>query len=140
MRDSELTKLRRKRSRVHQALDRLEPLVADYRAKLAELEAAIQVLAPELQLHPRRYKPNPVFARGELPRLALTILREAGEPIPTRLIAARALALKGIPLPDPHIIELTRLRLQQTFVKWTRRGLLVSIGKGNARRRMLSKI
>ena len=140
MRDSDLTKLRRKRSRVHQALDRLEPPVADYRAKLAELEAAIQGLAPELQLHPRRYKPNPVFARGELPRLALAVMREAGEPIPTRLIAARVLALKGIPLPDPRTIKLTRLRLQQTFAKWTRRGLLVTCGKGKARRRMLANI
>lgn len=139
MRDPDLTKLRRKRSRVHQALDRLEPMVADYRAKLAELEAAIQALAPELQLHPRRYKPNPVFARDELPRLALAVMRDADVPLPTRVIAARALALKGILLPDPHVMDLTRLRLQQTFVKWTRRGLIVTVGKGNARRRRLTQ-
>lgn len=138
MRNPELATLRLKRVRVHQALARLEPMVADYKAKLAELETAIQALAPELQLHPRRYKPSPVFTRGELPRLALTILREAKEPIPTRIIAARALAMKGIPFPDPHIVRVTRRRLQQTFVKWQRRGMIVTCGEGNERRRRLA--
>lgn len=72
--DSDLTRLRRKRSRVHQALDRLEPMVIDYKAKLVELENATQALAPELHLHPRRYKPNPVFAKEELLQLALNSL------------------------------------------------------------------
>ena len=58
-------------------------------------EAAIQRIAPELNLPPRRYRPNPYFKRGELPRLALDIMREAGEPLATRTIAARALAAKG---------------------------------------------
>lgn len=139
MRNPELATLRLKRARVHQALARLEPAVADYEAKLAELEAAIQVIAPELQLHPRRYKPSPVFTRGELPRLALTVLREADGAIPTRLIAARALALKGIPFPDPHILSVTRRRLQQMFVKWSRKGMLVTYGEGNERRRRLAQ-
>jgi hypothetical protein len=52
-------------------------------------------LAPELELPPRFRKPNPVFARGELPRLALAILREAGEPLPIAAIAVRALKAKG---------------------------------------------
>ena len=41
-------------------------------------------------------------------------------------------------LPDPRTIKLTRLRLQQTFAKWTHRGLLVTCGEGKARRRMLA--
>ena len=73
--DSQLTKLRRKRIRIHRQLDKLDPLVAGYRAKLVEVEAAIQALAPELPLPTRHrtYQPNPHFARGELPRVALTI-------------------------------------------------------------------
>lgn len=58
MQDSELTKLRRARSRVHRQLDKLEPLLAGYHAKLADLNARIQTLAPELNLPPRRYSPN----------------------------------------------------------------------------------
>ena len=40
MRDTDLTKLRRKRSRIHFQLAKLEPLVAAYHAKLVEVEAA----------------------------------------------------------------------------------------------------
>jgi hypothetical protein len=89
--DPPLKKLRAKRIRTHRQLDKLEPLIAGYRAKLAEVEAAIQALAPELPLPTRHrtYQPNPYFARGELPRVALAVLREAGEPLPIRIIAAR---------------------------------------------------
>jgi hypothetical protein len=56
-----------------------------------DLERAI-TLAPELPLPTRHrtYQPNPYFMRGELPRVALAILREAGEPLPIRVIAAPA--------------------------------------------------
>jgi hypothetical protein len=54
MKDSDLTKLRRARSRVHQQLNKLEPMVAGYRAKLANLEARILALDPQLWLPPRR--------------------------------------------------------------------------------------
>jgi hypothetical protein len=42
---------------------------------LRDTEARILELAPELNLRMRRYLPNPIFARGELPRLALDIMR-----------------------------------------------------------------
>ena len=82
--DPPLKKLRAKRIRIHRQLDKLEPLLASYRTKLAEVEAAIQALAPALPLPTRHrtYQPNPYFARGELPRIATAVLREAGEPLP----------------------------------------------------------
>ena len=66
-----LANLRRQRVRIDRVLDRLEPQIAGYRAKLARIEAHIQELAPELPLAWRFRKPNPYFARGELTRLAL---------------------------------------------------------------------
>ncbi len=107
----ELANLRCKRCYIHKRLDYLEPWVARLRADLAETEAAIQAVAPQLNLPPRRYAPNPYFARGELPRLALAIMREAREPIGVREIAIRALATKGIRYPDRRAMKLTRLRL-----------------------------
>ncbi len=65
MPDTELANLRRRRCRIHANLAKLEPLVADYHAKLAQVEAAIMALDPQLWLPPRRYKRNPVFARQE---------------------------------------------------------------------------
>ena len=61
MPDTELQSLRRKRRRICANLAKLEPLVADYHAKLASVEAAILAIDPQLWLPPRRYKPNPVF-------------------------------------------------------------------------------
>ena len=119
-------------------IQQLEPQLAGYHAKLADLEARIAEIAPELNLPPRRYKANQTFARGELPRLAMDIMRAAGEPLATREIAVRALAAKGITLPDRHTTKLTRLRLQQMFCDWTAKGLMVRVGAGNAGKRGLT--
>ena len=138
MRDTDLTKLRRKRSRIHFQLAKLEPLVAAYHAKLVEVEAAILALDPQLWLPPRRYQPNPHFARNELPRLAIAILREANEPLPTRVIARRALAAKGVVYPDRRAFKVTRTRLVQFLSKLDRRGITRKVGQGKATRRALA--
>ena len=77
MPESELTKLRRARIRCHTAMKQTEALLASYQAKLADLEARIHAIAPELKLQGRFRKPNPIFARGELPRMALAALRQS---------------------------------------------------------------
>src|SRR5690242_16305109 len=105
MADNPLANLRR--SRCHFKLKQAELVVEDYAFRLAQIEAQIQTLAPSLNLPPRFYKPNPVFARNELPRLVMSILREAGGPLPTRDIARRALAAKGVVYPDRRIFKLT---------------------------------
>lgn len=118
-------------------LEGLEPIVADHQAKLAKINADIQSIAPELNLPPRRYKPNPHFNRGELPRIALRILREASGPISVRDIAIQALASKGVTLPDRSIMKLTRTRLQQIFTVWAKRDIVGSVGTHKNRKRML---
>ena len=71
MPDTELQSLRRKHRRICANLAKLEPMVADYHAKLTKVEAAVLAIDPQLWLPPRRYKPNPVFKRQELPRLVM---------------------------------------------------------------------
>src|SRR2546423_1008038 len=111
MRNPELASLRRKRIRLHKRLDKLEPLVARCQDELARVEAAIQTLDPHLDLPDRPYKPDPIFARGELRRLALDVMRGAGEPLSLQAISSATLAAKGIRLPDPHTMRRTRRRL-----------------------------
>jgi hypothetical protein len=137
--DPPLKKLRAKRIRIHKRLDKLEPKVAGYRAKLAAVEAAIQAPAPELPLPTRHrtYQPNPYFVRGELPRIAVAILREAGEPLPIRVIATRALARKGCATPDRRVFKITQVRLQQLFLRLEARGVTFKVGKGNGVKRGL---
>lgn len=134
----DLANLRRKRRYIHRQLDRWEPLVARLRESLAETEAAIQAVAPELTLLPRRYKPNPNFARGELPRLVREIMREAEGPMSTRDIAVKALARKGFTLPGPGTMKRTRLRVGQLFAAWGKAGKIRTMGDKRGTRRVLT--
>ena len=139
MPETELTKLRRARSRCHLQLKNSEALVAGYQAKLVDLEARIRAIAPELDL-PRRFRnPNPIFARGEMTRVALTVLREAGEPLPIRVIAVRALALKGIDLPGPTLRHAIRKRLRMALIALDKRGVTMCVGSGKDTRRTLAE-
>jgi hypothetical protein len=117
--------------RVHRVLDRLEPQVEAYRAKLARIEARIHELAPELPLAGRFRKPNPHFARGELTRLALAVLREAGEPMRIRDIAAECLRRKGLYPPGRTLLRQTVNRLHQVFSGLGRRGVTGGWGAGS---------
>lgn len=132
MRGTELNNLRRARSRCHLKLKQAEAIVARYQAHLADLQARIQAIAPDLGLPPRFYKPNQIFARGELPRVALAILREAGTPLPIRVIAVRALARKECQAPTRRIFKMTRVRLQQLFRRLDAKGLTFKVGRGSA--------
>lgn len=131
MPDTTLRNLRRARSRVHRNIKQHERQLAFYLAKAADLEAQIHALAPGLVLPSRHRKPNGVFARGELTRLALDVLREAGEALPIWVIALRMLALKGIPEPLPWLRRRTRNRVRQMFIALDKRGVTVKVGDGN---------
>ena len=138
MSETELQSLRRKRRRVCANLAKLEPMVADYRANLCVIEARMQTLDPRLWLPPRRYKPNPVFKRQELPRLVMGILRDAREPLAVRDVARLALAAKGVRHPEPSVMKRTRVRLQQYLGKLDQRGVTRKVGEGNRTRRALA--
>jgi len=116
-------------------LKQAEALVAGYQAKLAELESRIREIAPELDLPLRFRKPNPIFARGEMTRLMLAVLREAGEPLPVRVIAVRMLTAKGITLPDPATRKAVRKRIRIAFCALDKRGITVKVGAGKQTRR-----
>jgi hypothetical protein len=135
MADSDLTKLRRARSRCHLKLKQAEAMIAGYQAKLADLEARIQAISPELQLPARHRERNAIFSRGELPRLALGIMREEGRPLPVAVITRRMLAAKGVTLPDRRTFKLTKNRLQNALLALDRRGVTMKVGRGNATRR-----
>ena len=72
--------------------------------------------------------------RHSRPRVALAILREAREPLPIRVIAARALARKDCLTPTRRIFKMTRVRLQQLFGRLDAKGITYSVGTGSATR------
>jgi hypothetical protein len=111
MKDTDLAKLCRARSRAHFALKQAETLAQGYRDKVADLKARFQAIAPDLQLLARLREPNPIFARGELRKLAIDMLREAGRPLAIRDMALGALTAKGVRFPDRQTTKRTRVRL-----------------------------
>ncbi len=135
---TQLGNLRRARSRVHMRIDQHERMLQGYRDKLASLEAEIHAIAPELALQPARRRSNPVFARGELTRFALDVLREEGAALPIRVIAVRVLAIKGHLLPEPRLRRTVRHRLRQMFVALDKRGVTVKVGDGNEAARAIA--
>ena len=137
MPETELTKLRRARARAHKGLKLAEAQVAVYQAKIMDVEARIQAIAPELDLPPRHRQPNRIFARGEIPRLALDILRREGGPLSVAVIAVRALARKGIKLPGPGTRKETRKLLRTALAAYGRKGIVRTVGTGNETRREL---
>jgi hypothetical protein len=54
------------------------------------------------------------------------------------VIAVRALAVKGVTLPGPGTMKLTRTRLVQFLCQLDKRGITVKVGRGKATRRALS--
>lgn len=89
--------LRLARVRCNGNIVHLESSLAFQRSRRKSIEAAILDLEPELRLPPNR-KPNPVFDRNKITRLALNVLRDAGKPFfGVAEIAICVLAVKGLP-------------------------------------------
>lgn len=136
MPDTPLGKLYRARLRAQRQIAKLEPQLENYRAKLAEIEAKIVKLDGLLFLPPHR-RANPFFKPGELPRIALGLMREESHPVSVRYLAARALAMKGCPHPTPGVMRQTRKRLSGMLMDWGKRGITVRSGTWNASRHRL---
>ena len=120
-------KLYRARLRAQRQIAKLEPQLKGYRAKLADVEVSIIKLDGLLFLPPKRYA-NPWFKPGELPRIALRLMREADGPVSVRSLAGRALALKGCPYPGPGVMKATRRRLSSMLTAWGKRVIVVKSG------------
>ncbi|HET9146831.1 MAG TPA: hypothetical protein VFN77_02155 [Acetobacteraceae bacterium] len=124
MPETEITKLRRARIRCHKSLKQAEVQVERFQTKLAEIEAAIYAIAPEIDLPLRFRKSNPIFARGEMSRYVLDVLREAERPLTMREIAARMLERKGVVVLDPGLREYICNRLSCQISVLHKRGLI----------------
>jgi hypothetical protein len=125
--DTPLAKLYRARLRAQRQIAKLEPQLEGYRSKLADIEAKIIKLDGLLFLPPKRWA-NPYFKPGELPRIALRLMREANAPVSVRWLAGRALALKGCHYPGPGVMKATRRRLSSMLTAWGKRGIVVKSG------------
>jgi hypothetical protein len=129
-----LHKLRLARTRTLKRIEATELLLFLYRVRLAKIELGINRLAPELPLDGRRQKPNPIFKRGEIGRMAMDRLREATAPLSVLGITLDILRAKGVEWPDAQTRRVTRRAINCAMPAWERRGIVRRYGAGNKTR------
>jgi hypothetical protein len=99
--------------------------------RLKAVEQELQTLDPRLDLTPPERTPNPYFARKELGRLILGVLREAEKPLRRGELVIRVLAAKGAPIPPKGMLEYVHHRVPCILLGLKRRGIVERLsGKG----------
>jgi hypothetical protein len=108
--------LRDKRSELSGLMMGLERQLAEHRASLTHVDATMRLFDPQLRpedIRPRRQRTRSAWFRpGECLRLIYDVLREAPEPVTTRELSDRIIAVKGISVSDDRqraLIEKTIL-------------------------------
>jgi len=108
--------LRDKRSELAGMVMGLERQLAEHRASLTHVDATMRLFDPQLRpedIRPRRQRTRSAWFRpGECLRLIYDVLREAPEPVTTRELSDRIIAVKGISVSDDRqraLIEKTIL-------------------------------
>jgi hypothetical protein len=92
-------------------------------------------LDPETIKPKRAYRRNRYFARNELSRLCLGVLRTAGdELLSTDDIASRIVAAKGFDAGDAILRTAIREQVGSTVKRLHRAGTIENIGRGRATR------
>jgi hypothetical protein len=97
--------LRAKRAEISGHVHDLERKLARHRASLAAIDATIRLYAPELDpdsIPPKRtYRRTRYFAKGELSRRVVSVLRQAdGKSVTTAAITRTIMTEKGFPTDD----------------------------------------
>jgi hypothetical protein len=114
----------------------LERQLAQHRADLTHIDGVLRVLASDLDpktIKPKRvYRRSRYFARNELSRLCLAMLRTAKEPLSVDDLVSQAMTVKGFDLAD--IILRTSIRKQVgSIVKRLHRQIAIeNVGAGRA--------
>jgi hypothetical protein len=127
-----------KRRELSAVIDQLQRQLDQYRVDLTHIDGVLRVLASDLDpetIRPKRlYRRNRYFARNELSRLCLGVLRTAaGEPLSTDEIAGRVIAAKGFDAADGILRAAIREQVGSIVKRLHRDGAIENIGAGPAK-------
>jgi hypothetical protein len=136
-RDHVVSGLIAKRAELAGIIDALQRQLDQYRADLTHIDGVLRVLASDLDpetIRPKRtYRRNRYFARNELSRLCLGVLRTAaGQPLSTDDIAGRVVAVKGFDAGDAILRAAIREQVGSTVKRLHREGTIENIGAGRS--------
>ena len=137
MTDHVVSGLIAKRAELAGIIDNLQRQLDQHRADLTHIDAAIRVLASDLDpamIKPKRfYRRNRYFARNELSRLCLSVLRAtAGEPVSVDDIAGQVIAAKGFDAANAILRAAIRQQIGSIMKRLHRVGAIENIGAGRA--------
>jgi hypothetical protein len=126
-----------KRRELAGIIDELQRQLDQHRADLTHIDGVLRVLATDLDpetIRPKRaYRRNRYFARNELSRLCLGVLRTAAdELLNTTEIADRVVAAKGFDAGDAILHAAIREQVGSTVKRLHRNGTIENIGAGRA--------
>jgi hypothetical protein len=136
-RDHVVSGLIEKRRQLAGVIDKLQRQLDQYRADLTHIDGALRVLATDLDpemIRPKRlYRRNRYFARNELSRLCLGVLRTAaGELLSTDDIAGRVISAKAFDAGDAILRAAIREQVGSTVKRLHRGGAIDNVGAGRA--------
>src|SRR5438309_1225631 len=134
-----------KRRELAGVIDQLKRQLDQHRADLVHIDGALRVLATDLdpeKIRPKRaYRRNRYFARNELSRLCLGVLRTAaGELLSTDDIAGPVLAAKRFDAGDTLLRAAVREQVGSIVKRLHRNSAIENIGAGRASKWKLSSV
>jgi hypothetical protein len=144
-RDHVVSGLVEKRRELASIIDKLQRQLDQHRADLTHIDGVLRVLATDLDpatIKPKRiYRRNRYFARNELSRLCLGVLRiAAGELLSTDDIASRVIATKGFDASDAILFAAIREQVGSIVKRLHRENAIENIGAGRASKWKLTDV
>jgi hypothetical protein len=132
-----VTALVAKRAELAGVIDQLQRQLDQYRADLTHIDGVLRILAadidPEAIRPKRQYRRTRYFARNELWRLCLTVMRSAaGEALTTEEIADRVIAAKGFNGGDKVLRSAVTEQAGSIVRRLNRKGTIENIKVGRA--------
>lgn len=136
MTDYMITGLVKRRAEIAGELTAAHERVAKLAQDLAAIDAALVVVAPDMEveaIRPKMFRPPDDWAnRGQMSRLVLSILRQSHDALTTREIAAQMILERGLDAGDRKLLPLMIRRVGAALRHQRDRGLVASSeGPGN---------
>jgi hypothetical protein len=119
--------LKAKRARIAGEIIQAQEIVARRTKEMLAIDTVLRLFAPDCDpdmIPPIRPTPRGLFFRyGELARLSLRIMREAGRPVTLERIIGLAMEAKGLP-DDKHLRKHVTDVARQALMRMARKGLV----------------
>lgn len=135
MTDYAVEAMLRRRSEIAGKIKKAQADIAAMAADLEHLDAALRIMAPEMEIAPISAKlhtpPEHWSKRGEMSRTVLTVLRLATVPLTSRQIAMQLIVERGL-ASTPQMLNTVTKRVSGCLRDRREQGLVRNVGNPTA--------